>query len=302
MWNVKIVVENSGKIIEINNEIESIKYDRDKHPLTVFSKTFINYLSLGYDARIGFSFSKQRSTNRIVNKLIYFAKAAKKFFCCSKTYPIKNFISSFQVIDTKKIKLLPRNKHNNHISRSKTNDYTVKEPNKVNKEKTIDDFDGLITDQEIGEFNTTSHIIFKSEEENEDDDISNGSKPKRCKPLIINLLYLIVKQVFIHGDPVALVCQNINLYMGGARDIWKHSGDNMGIKTMNSCDKYRNQLLKMAASEQKFDDKQLEFFTYESEILIGLENLFVGHADKVYHGEGPVKINFVKQQNVSHII
>ena len=33
------------------------------------------------------------------------------------------------------------------------------------------------------------------------------------------------------GDPVSLVCQNINHYMGGTKDIWSKSGG-FGLEVM----------------------------------------------------------------------
>ena len=41
-------------------------------------------------------------------------------------------------------------------------------------------------------------------------------------------------------------------------------------------------------SEQKFDDKKLEFFTFDSEWKVGNSN----NANKIYHGTGPCVIVF----------
>lgn len=61
-------------------------------------KSFINYFSLGYDARVGFGFEKSRSRARCWNKCIYFWEGLKKN-CCRKTIPLTSFIESFQVLD-----------------------------------------------------------------------------------------------------------------------------------------------------------------------------------------------------------
>jgi hypothetical protein len=68
-------------------------------PLNVFKRSFINYFSLGYDARVGFGFEKKRSGNRCWNKCIYFWEGCKKN-CCMKTIPLTSFIHSFQVFDS----------------------------------------------------------------------------------------------------------------------------------------------------------------------------------------------------------
>jgi len=45
-------------------------------------------------------------------------------------------------------------------------------------------------------------------------------------------------------------------------------------------------------SEQKVNDKKLEFLTYKSGFVMGLEKIVPGNADRIYHGEGPIIINF----------
>ena len=40
-------------------------------------------------------------------------------------------------------------------------------------------------------------------------------------------------QIVLKGDPVAIICQNINNYMGGVEDIWKKSKDQLGIEFYN---------------------------------------------------------------------
>lgn len=99
----------------------------------------------------------------------------------------------------------------------------------------------------------------------------------------------------LNGDPISIVCQNINYYLGGSKDIWKNSGTNIGVTHLDAnSEEEKNNLVEKASSEQKFDDKKLEFFTYESEVALGLENIYSGHANKIYHGQGPVRIVFRK--------
>ena len=44
--------------------------------------------------------------------------------------------------------------------------------------------------------------------------------------------------------------------------------------------------------EQKLDDRKLEFFTYSNPFNVALEHISTGHANKIYHGPGPVIIIF----------
>jgi len=44
-----------------------------------FARKMANYCSIGVDARIGLGFDRSRSTNRIVNKMIYAWEGIKKF-------------------------------------------------------------------------------------------------------------------------------------------------------------------------------------------------------------------------------
>ena len=67
----------------------------------------------------------------------------------------------------------------------------------------------------------------------------------------------------LNGDPISIVCQNINYYLGGSKDIWKNSGTNIGVTHLDTnSEEEKNNLVEKASSEQKFDDKKLEFFTY----------------------------------------
>jgi len=45
-------------------------------------------------------------------------------------------------------------------------------------------------------------------------------------------------------------------------------------------------------SEQKLNDQKLEFVSYKSSLSMGLEKIITGNADRIYHGGGPIIINF----------
>lgn len=102
----------------------------------------------------------------------------------------------------------------------------------------------------------------------------------------------------MNGNPISVVCQNINSYLGGSKNIWRNSGSNIGVTGSGSESDFNEDEKKMLIDSincsQKFDDKKLEFFIYDTGVQVGLENIYSGHAHKIYHGEGPVRIVFRK--------
>ena len=52
----------------------------------------------------------------------------------------------------------------------------------------------------------------------------------------------------------------------------------------------------MTNCEQRFDDKKLEVFTFDSGFKTGLEQVIRGYAKKIYHGRGPIEIKFVETE------
>jgi hypothetical protein len=92
--------------------------------------------------------------------------------------------------------------------------------------------------------------------------------------------------------------------MGGTGDIWRKSGQNLGLEIDSNQQLINSNLdlkkeadvefRKILEGEQRFDDGKLEFLTYQKEILIGLEKISSGNAEKVYHGKGPIIIKFKK--------
>lgn len=96
--------------------------------------------------------------------------------------------------------------------------------------------------------------------------------------------------------------------MGGTADIWKKSGQNLGLEIDTNQQLVNSNLdlkkeagvefRKILEGEQMFDDGKLEFLTYQKEIYIGLEKISTGNAEKVYHGKGPIIIKFKKISSV----
>ena len=97
-----------------------------------------------------------------------------------------------------------------------------------------------------------------------------------------------------------MICQNINFYMGGTRNIWGNSS-HIAIKIADlqgdEYKKYKKEILKQYNSEQKYDDKIIEFFTYGSGLKLAMERFTSGFAQKLYQGKGPFILKFKSEPN-----
>ena len=98
IWELSVIVDqNIGTIFDVVKNGEKIKEDENHNKILQFKKSFINYFSLGFDARVGFQFEQRRSSSRFCNKFIYAVEAAKRIFCCKKNYGLSQLLDSFQV-------------------------------------------------------------------------------------------------------------------------------------------------------------------------------------------------------------
>ena len=81
IWKMQLKVDkNEGKIFDIIPKGEIELKDENNKNMTYFKKTFINYISLGFDAEVGFMFGQRRAGSRLINKMIYGIEAAKIIF------------------------------------------------------------------------------------------------------------------------------------------------------------------------------------------------------------------------------
>jgi hypothetical protein len=103
------------------------------------------------------------------------------------------------------------------------------------------------------------------------------------------IILKIVEEVALKGEPVSIICQNINYYMGGTRDIWRKS-ISVGIEGKTDVVQHHRSTLKNAT--QSFNDQKLEFFTYSNGFKLGFEKIMTGQADKIHQGTGPFIIKF----------
>ena len=260
IWELSIQLnEDNGSIYDVIKNGEKLKEDENKNKVKSFKKTFVNYFSLGFDARVGFQFEQRRTSNRFCNKVVYACEGAKRIFCCKKNYGISQLLDGF----------LEGNDfdNNGNILAEKSSDSDIEEvPNEafIPEKNNIDKTDNIDKD------NDSLKFIFKTKSSDQ-------------------------KDIVIKGNPVTLICQNIDFYMGGTRNIWdktSHLGIHQEEATKEAYREYKRQVLENF-KKQAYDDKQIEFFTFEHGIELGLEKVARGLAKRV--GKGPVYLQFKKQ-------
>ena len=261
IWELSVSVSQiNGTIFDVVKKGEKIKEDENHKKVFDFKKTFVNYFSLGFDARVGFQFEQHRSSSRFCNKFIYAVEAAKRIFCCKKNYGLSDLLDSFQEGSSEE---KPK-----ELIGQKTSSELL-EIEEVRNEPILpkDDKENLLIEKEKRKF------IFKAG--------NSGDIPS---------------DVILRGNPVNIICQNIDFYMGGTRNIWDKSA-HIGIKqeeaSKSEYKEYKKEVLKHF-QKQAFDDKKIEFFTYEHGIELGLERVARGMAKRVYQGPGPVYLEFKK--------
>ena len=242
---------NNNNIIIINNN-------------KVFTKNFINYMSIGYDAVCGAEFEMKRSSNRTCNRIIYGYEGVKRYLCCKKNHTINELIDNFISYDNNNKNIDNKNDSSMNIIRVNSNKQILyeKEENKeeLNEELVNNNKENIINTENIIDTNE-NNINTKN------NNILNGTK----KVIFNNN----TEKSSIKGNPIVLIAQNINYYMGGTQNIWNKS---------NAKDN--------KFSDQLFDDKKLEFFSYKNGIEMALERVFTGFANRIFQGEGPIILNF----------
>jgi len=258
IWELSVSVDQqNGNIFDVVKNGEKLKEDNNKNKITQFKKTFVNYFSLGFDARVGFQFEQRRSSSRFCNKFIYAIEAAKRIFCCKKNYGLSQLLDNFQEGSPGEDQKLFKDSSDLGDIEEVKNDGVI----------TKDDKEGLL-------IQNNRKIIFKTK--------SSGDE--------------INSDVILKGNPVNIICQNIDFYMGGTQNIWdktSHLGITQEDATSKQYEEYKKQVLEHF-EKQAFDDKKIEFFTYEHGIELGWEKVSRGQAKKVYQGSGPVYLDFKK--------
>lgn len=105
VWEIVVFVEDDGgEIIEIKNTEKAAVMDKSsEHKKSLeLRKYFLNYFSIGIDARIGFGSKKHKSKYRCCNWLSYLWESCKKK-CFRKTMKLNEIIDSFSILSKEDI-------------------------------------------------------------------------------------------------------------------------------------------------------------------------------------------------------
>ena len=268
IWEVNIILDQTtGAMFDMEKDGEKLKEDENKNKIVNFTKSFVNYFSFGFDARVGFQFEQRRTSNRCCNKFIYCLEGANRIFCCKKNYGLAQLLDSFLEVTPNKINNDTDNTNNdkdnlNEITEEKLGETDIEE---VPNEPLIS-VENIITSEK--------KIIFKTKSEGQ-------------------------KDILLKGNPVSLICQNIDFYMGGTHNIWENTS-HIGIQkeelTKDEYREYKKQVIDNWKN-QAFDDKKIEFFTFDNGLEMVLEKAVSGLAKRVYQGTGPVLLEFKKEPN-----
>ncbi|CAD8102521.1 unnamed protein product [Paramecium sonneborni] len=89
--------------------------------------------------------------------------------------------------------------------------------------------------------------------------------------------------ITIPGNPINLLCLNINSYAGGLKNIW-----------MNA--QYENGYKKYDFHPPSFSDGVLEFLSFNSILGIGSERIIPGQATRLSQTKGPIQLTFRKNE------
>ena len=259
IWKMDLQLDDEEGEILVNTKTgkKPLKDENDNF-IKRYIRSFINYVSLGYDARVGYNFDPKRTNSRNGNKCIYFCEGFKKL-TCRKTVSIQGFIDTFTIYDSL---------DNSYNQESFFSDVESAE-NKAIPQPVTDKI----------KFQFMSQKTYAKEKKNETENHINK------------------KHLVIDGEPCSIIFQNIVNYMSGVNDIWGKGKDQLAINVKDTNKeekgKYTKKLKTMAKEKQKFDDKKLEVFTFDNGFKTGFEKVIGGFARKIYHGRGPMEIKFL---------
>ena len=282
IWKIDLELDAVEGEILVNNKNGKVQLkDENGNLIKRYKRSFINYISLGYDARVGYNFDAHRTNSRCMNKCVYFIEGTKKM-CCRKTITVQEFLESFTVYDS--------------------------DENSVNQESFFSNNNNEI----LSKNSLSGSIQNQNYQDNTNNSLVINNQDHKIKFQFVSEKFLGAghisnnKNLILKGNPCSLIFQNISNYMSGVNNIWGKGKDNLSFSfknvNENNKQKYNNKLITMDNNQQKFDDKMLEVFTFDNGLETGLEKIISGQAKKRYHGRGPMEIKFIKTPKYDKMI
>ena len=260
IWKMDLQLDNNEGEVLVNTKNGKVPLKDDNgNIIKRYTRSFINYVSLGYDARVGYNFDPKRTNSRNGNKCIYFCEGFKKL-TCRKTVSIQGFIDTFTIYESS----------DNSVNQESFFNDIESTDNKVNSES---------NDHKV-KFQFISKKVYTKEKKSQKETKNN----KKC--------------LVVEGEPCSIIFQNIVNYMSGVNDMWGKGKEQLAVSVKNADKdtkrKYTKKLKDMAGEKQRFDDKMLEVFTFDNGFKTGFEKVIGGFAKKIYHGRGPMEVKFLE--------
>ena len=241
IWELTLDMnKENGAIYDVIKDGEKLKEDKEKNKILTFKKTFVNYFSLGFDARVGFQFEQRRTSSRCCNKFVYAIEGAKRILCCKKNYGLTQLLDGFL-------------EGNNNININNNNSNTSENEINIITEKSDSDLEEV-----------PNEPLPLLNEKITDEDINNISNDKRF------------------------------VFKTKKSGKTSHLGIEQEEASKEDYREYKRQVYENF-KKQAFDDKKIEFLTFDNGFEFGLERFARGLAKRVYQGPGPVFLEFKKE-------
>ena len=255
IWKSELVLdEKNGLIIQNTRDGKKPLLDEKGKILRKYIRPFTNYLSLGYDARVGYDFDPRRTNSRCFNQCIYCWEGFKKLFF-RKTMPVNCFLDSITIYEEENLNTF-----------GKKNDSTMCSYN-IKEDAFLPRFNGMKIKcryKHINSIKPTDDITKIMTIENDP-----------CSIVCQNIIS------YMAG------AKNI---WSNSRENEKIGSNNIMMK--NNSIKKQKTIDKNVSKPQEINDNKIEIFTFDNGLVTGLEKVIGGFAKKLYHGNGPILIKF----------
>ena len=254
IWEIKISFdENIGGYITLNDNSEKFKITTP-----TIRKGFLSYFSLGYDSRIGFNISKNKSyACKCCNKINFWWEGIKKSLF-TKSIKLNQYLDALYHINLQKndsiyddtnnednqtikedngrkitiFQTCGLNDHDNISENNSKSDNRISLSNDAINNKIYNKVNAIPADEE-GDEN------FKKSENINNIDIDNieneSSESESEYEQVDNALKTFKKEkILIKGEPLGLICQNIKFFCDGNISKWDTKEPIYGIQTFRS--------------------------------------------------------------------